>query len=86
MFPKQISIDHVRELYHRIVDVIHRFVTCRMQLVGPNVVVQLHYDSIDLSIVERFRVKYSISFVNHEPESIRILMIKCFVVDGGFFL
>lgn len=70
MFPKPISIDHVHVLYHRIVDVILRFVIYNWLPVDLNVVVRRHYDSIDLSIVERSRVKRLISFVNHEPERI----------------
>lgn len=76
MFLKRISIDHVHVLYHRIVDVILRFVIYTMLLVDLNVFVRLHYDSIDLLIVELFRVNSLILFVNHEPKMIVIRTMK----------
>jgi hypothetical protein len=67
MFQVHFSIDHVHVLYHRIVDVIHRFVIYKLLLVVRNDVVQHRFDLIDLLIVELSRVNSIILFVNHEP-------------------
>ncbi len=67
MFEVHSSIDHVRLLYHRIVVVNHRSVIYKLLLVVRNDDVRHRFDSIDLSIVEYFRVHPIISFVNHEP-------------------
>ena len=67
MFPMPFSIDHVHELYHRIVVVIHRFATYKMLLVVRNDVVRHHFDLTDLSIVELTLEHSIISCLNHEP-------------------